>query len=375
EFLACRGKEAQQLLDLLQELLDLDSYSGAKPLICKALLRLSRTSGLHPQCFPIPELRTIGRQVAAGGFGDIWKGSVGQQSVSVKVMRIFQDSDIQAVLKEFGREALIWRQLWHPNLLPFFGLYRLNSRLCLISPWMEHGNIMEFLEKRQPPPSTILRLSLMLDVGLGLQYLHRQNIVHGDLKAINILVTPSNRACIADFGLASITSTATLRFTHSTVDSRAGTARYQAPELLRGESNNHFGSDVYGFACVCYEILTGTVPFHDLLNEVAVILKVIDGQRPTQPASCSGALVLDCLWELLQNCWEAKAETRPTASQIVERLRGPSIRAQVPASTPDWDNKFTSKFRRSLQARRLLPSEKQIERILLKNCEFQSPIL
>ncbi|KAJ7038897.1 hypothetical protein C8F04DRAFT_1087915 [Mycena alexandri] len=144
EFLACRGMEAQHLLDLLQDLLDLDSLAGAKPVICKGMLRLSRASGLHPRCFPVSGFQAIGEQVAAGGFGDIWKGRVCGQTVSIKIMRIFQDSDTQVIVKEFGREALIWCQLCHPNLLPFFGLYYLENRLCLISPWMENGNVLEF---------------------------------------------------------------------------------------------------------------------------------------------------------------------------------------------------------------------------------------
>ncbi|KAJ7794221.1 kinase-like domain-containing protein, partial [Mycena leptocephala] len=93
----------------------------------------------------------------------------------------------------------------------------------------------------------------------------------------NILVTPSNRACIADFGVSSIVNAMTMQFTHSTANARAGTARYQAPELFRGESQNHFGSDVYAFACVCYEIMTGKVPFYDLPNDMTVMFKVLEG--------------------------------------------------------------------------------------------------
>jgi len=131
-----------------------------------------------------------------------------------------------------------------------FGLYYLDSRLCLISPWMENGNIMEFM--RTDPPNTG-RLSLILDVALGLEYLHEQKIVHGDLKGINILVTPSRRACIADFGLSSIVNAMTSRLPTSTAPARGGTARYQAPELCEGDSANTLAPDVDGFACVCYD--------------------------------------------------------------------------------------------------------------------------
>ncbi|KAJ6491057.1 kinase-like domain-containing protein, partial [Mycena sanguinolenta] len=337
--LACRGTDAQTLLDLLQDLLDLESFSFSKPLILKALLRLSRESGLHPRCFVLPELRKVGNQLAAGGFGDLWKGLVREQKVSVKIMRVFEDSD------QFGREAIIWRQLSHPNILPFFGVYYLETRLCLISPWMENGNIMKFLEIKKPV--TQIRLSLALDVALGLQYLHKENIIHGDLKALNILVTPSGRACIADFGVSSITHAMTLLFTTSTANGRGGTARYQAPELFGG-ARNHFGSDVYAFACVCYEIMSGTIPFHELPNDMAVMFTVIMGKRPLQPKSCTGTTALDNLWELLNNCWEGKIEMRPTAPQLVERLESPLIGSKTISSIADWDDKFTSRFRRSL---------------------------
>jgi serine/threonine protein kinase len=152
----------------------LDSSSAARPLLSKALIRLSRAAKLHPRCFPLSGVEKIGNQVAAGAFGDIWQGRVQDQSVSIKMMRVFRDTDIQDVLKvglirssiafcynylqAFGREALIWRQLSHPNLLPFFGLYYVDSRLCLVSPWMENGHLLQFLRHAS---TNIDRLSLV----------------------------------------------------------------------------------------------------------------------------------------------------------------------------------------------------------------------
>ncbi|KAJ7878770.1 kinase-like domain-containing protein, partial [Mycena olivaceomarginata] len=276
-------------------------------------------------------------------------------------MRIFDNSTVETVLKEFGREALICRQLCHPNVLPFFGVYYFDNRLCLVSPWMEDGHIMKFLAAKKP--TTTKRLSLILDMALGLQYLHKQKIVHGDLKGANILITPSHRACIADFGVSSIVKAITVRFTHTTAKKGGGTANYLAPELLRGESENHTGSDVYAFSCVCHEIMTGNIPFHDLRHEMAVILKVIAGNHPVRPMSCS-APALDGLWALMQKCWAQDAQKRPTAAEIVEQLAGPSIAAQRTPFTMDWSEEFTSKFRRTLQAEPLLPSVTQIERML-----------
>ncbi|KAJ7778225.1 kinase-like domain-containing protein, partial [Mycena metata] len=335
-FLASRGPVAQRLLDLVQD----------RPLLSQALLRLSRVSELLPTCFPLVGLAKLGPQVAAGAFGDIWKGSVRDQTVSVKIMRLFRDTDVRAALKEFGREALIWRQLSHPNLLPFYGLYYLDRRLCLVSPWMENGHILDFLKTA---PVGLNRVPLILD------YLHDEHT--------NILLTPSGRACIADFGLSTIADAVSLRFTHSTRSARGGTARHQAPELLLGEMQNHYGSDVYAFGWVGYEILTGKAPFYELMNDMAVSIKVIGGSQPSRPDPGPSEI----LWQLLLDCWEQDSVKRPKVGAITQRLVSLHIGERKCKDAAHWDETFNAKFRRSLHDWPLLPPVDRIRQIVFYN--------
>ncbi|KAJ7858072.1 kinase-like domain-containing protein [Mycena olivaceomarginata] len=328
----------------------------------KALIRLSSDSKLHPRCFALTGLEQE-KQVAGGSFSDVYRGLLRGQTVAVKMMRVFEESDIDALLKGFGREALIWRQLSHPNLLPFYGLYYLKERLCLVSPWMENGDIRAFLKKETW--DTDFLLSLILDVALGLEYLHGEGVVHSDLKGDNIFVTPSRRACIADFGLSSIISSmSSIQFTRSSNRTQGGTVRYQAPELHRGEHNDQ-RSDIYGFASVIYELLTGAAPFPELHTDGAVLMAVINGRRPSRLPSCSGTSSLDGLWNLLQNCWEETPELRPTASQLVERLMGDDIQVKKTQSAVDWNDWFTSRFRRQFLGQQRLPSVAEVERVIL----------
>ncbi|KAJ7829586.1 kinase-like domain-containing protein, partial [Mycena olivaceomarginata] len=153
------------------------SSSTARPLLSKALIRLSRAAKLHPRCFPLAGVEKIGNQVAAGAFGDIWQGKVQGQNA-------------------FGREALIWRQLSHPNLLPFFGLYYVDNRLSLVSPWMENGHLLEFLRQAS---TNINHLCLISDVAMGLEYLHTNHIVHGDLKGVCDFAPLNFRNLITDY--------------------------------------------------------------------------------------------------------------------------------------------------------------------------------
>ncbi|KAJ7036274.1 kinase-like domain-containing protein [Mycena alexandri] len=325
----------------------------------EALLQLSRASQLHPVCFNLPDLQMIGRPVARGGFADIWKGLVRGQTVCVKAMILFQRSDRRTVEQNIGHEAIIWRQLSHPNLLPFFGLYYQDERLCLVSPWMSSGNIREFLNSA--PPYTD-RVSLMLDIALGLEYLHRNGVVHGDLKGLNVLITPSRRACLADFGLSSISDAMTVQFADSDDENTSvgGTARYMAPELF-SEPTRHFGSDVYAFACTCYEILTGKAPFYEIHHDMGVAMKVVRGERPSRPDTI---LPDDNLWLLIQDCWAQNSANRPSLTQVIQRLLSPAIGARETQSSTDWDDTFSAKFRRSLRDFPLLPSVTEIKQKL-----------
>jgi len=180
----------------------------------------------------------------------------------------------------------------------------------------------------------------------------------------NILVTSSLRACITDFGLSSaVTAISSIQLTNSSKHARGGTVRYQAPELLRGGHNNP-ESDVYAFACVAYELLMEKPPFAELRLDSAVIAEVLAGSRPSATAACANNSNLKGLWDLIQDCWQENLEMRPAAAQIVGRLIGPAIQATKIQSTTDWDDTFTSKFRRSLQLQPPLPTVAEIKHMI-----------
>ncbi|KAF8206950.1 kinase-like domain-containing protein [Mycena galopus ATCC 62051] len=333
-FLDCRDDLAQHLLNLVQDLLDLFPESRDRPLLSRALMRLSQASELHPACFSLADVQADGYQVAAGGFGDIRQGTVLGQIVAVKIMRVFGNDDVKAAAKRFGWEAVLWRQLSHPNALS-----------CFAMDVKRH--IMDFLQNAPPDTDHIGR-------ALGVEYLHSKHVVHGDLKG----------SMRRRFRSVLVIATS-LKFQHSATTTRGGTTRYQAPELLNFPPvPNHFGSDVYAFACVCYEILTGERPFSEINHDVQLALQVLSGLRPSRPETMSAD---DGLWLLLQDCWNGEPAKRPDLTPIVERLRAAPISAKETHSTTDWDEKSSAKFRRSLQDQRIRPSVAAIEQMLFGN--------
>ncbi|KAF8194861.1 kinase-like domain-containing protein, partial [Mycena galopus ATCC 62051] len=211
------------------------------------------------------------------------------------------------------REALIWKNLNHEYVLPFLGVDSdtFPGFLCMVSPWMSKGALVK--NDGGPPEDSIP--VLIYEIAVGLQYLHSQNIVHGDLRGANILLDDRGHALLADFGLAVVTDSP-LASTN-----RGGSLRWMAPELLHPESygfkefQRTFASDIYSFACVCLELYTGKPPFSEIPSDGAVLLYVIGGGLPAYPS----VMPFWCQ-SLASKCWSHFPSSRPGMATIIESI-------------------------------------------------------
>ncbi|GLB43188.1 putative protein tyrosine kinase [Lyophyllum shimeji] len=268
---------------------------------------------------------------AHGGFTDVWKGILNGCPVAIKVLRVYDTRrNFERHKHIFQQEIVSWRQLSHPNLLPLLGVSDLGDGTlpALVSPWLENGNITQFLRTTS---SQINRSQLMLDVARGLSYLHGHNVVHGDLKSANILIDSHHRACLADFGLTKV-----LPCGHRGIDVTGGlgSARYQAPELLLGDTQHATQEcDVYSFGVVCYEILSDMQPFSDLATNVDIVLAHYEKGKPFTNANkrlfeCPA--VDEALWDLLSSCWDCFPSKRPKMNAVLCALAAIEEESDLP---------------------------------------------
>ncbi|KAF5353500.1 hypothetical protein D9756_008126 [Leucocoprinus leucothites] len=254
-----RGDDAQVLIDFLYTLGIFQSsfpYPGFRKHIIRALYKLCKSSMLYPQCLVLKDdIVMSGEPETGGGFGDIYRGWFRGKSLCLKVVRTFKRSETDAMLKAFAKEAVLWGQLHHPNIAPFYGVYHLNesrNRICLVSPWMEKGSLVRYLDANP----LAKRMPFVLDIAKGLEYLHSENITHGDLKGANVLISDAEVACITDFGLSTVLTGSTFAYTPGT-GPVAFSPRWLAPELLSIYNSNQLptkSSDVWAFGSVCYEV-------------------------------------------------------------------------------------------------------------------------
>ncbi|TDL15389.1 kinase-like protein [Rickenella mellea] len=317
----------RNVMSLLQFLVD-GKCSGCR-VFERVIFDLVSKTGILPSHLFICGARRVGRNpVIGGGFADVWRGELRGEPVALKVLRIFQrgEADFEYIHKKFCAEAVLWQQLKHCNLLPFYGISEdeFEPLFAMISPWMKNGDLTSFLRKNPD----VDRHDLVFGVASGLQYLHglKPRVIHGDLRAGNILVDDDGQPRITDFGLSKVMDSQASSIV-ATSFSGKGTMRWQAPELLNatrfeGESAGvTTKSDVYAFSFVCLEIFTGDIPFPKLRDGTVIMEVAVHNRRPTRPIDPITKRELDdATWHLMELCWATLPSDRPTMDDVVDYI-------------------------------------------------------
>lgn len=171
------------------------------------------------------------------------------------------------------------------------------------------------------------RGELIKGVGEGLRHLHSCEIVHGDLKAENVLVDEDGVPRICDFGMATIVERELPNPITSSL--KRGSYRWMAPERISprdfsvsSEAARTFASDIYSLGMTIYEIMSGGYPFPKD-SDLKVMALIMGGERPTHPGLEAERRGLgEQLWRFVELCWAAKKESRPTIDELFPALEG-----------------------------------------------------
>ncbi|KAF9644320.1 kinase-like protein, partial [Thelephora ganbajun] len=203
EYMRCvenlQGNDLVWLVDYLDGALGvLDPSSPAFRKCLHKLRSICGTSAILPTSYTISsDLLDVSQDpFASGGYGDVYQGTLEGEKVCIKRVRVYTQDGPQKSNKAFCQEAVMWRRMIHPNVLPLLGIT--TAPFQLISNWIPGGDLPQYIKKHPDAD----RLGLLSDIARGLCHLHSCNVIHGDLKGRNVLVDNSGQACIADFGLA-----------------------------------------------------------------------------------------------------------------------------------------------------------------------------
>lgn len=222
------------------------------------------------------------------------------------------ENDVQARLKaEFVNEIRQLARLRHPCITTVMGAVMPTRRdePMLVMEYMTHGSLYDVLQD----DSIVLKpeqiLAILQDVAQGLRFLHSATpqVIHGDLKAQNVLIDTNFCAKVTDFGLSGKKQIGAV-----------GTPYWMSPELLLGESVNSAASDIYAYGMVMYEIYSGRPPYAGEAYE-EVVRQICDPhirKRPLIPLHCPARVA-----KLMDDCFQHDPKERPTAEQLDVALK------------------------------------------------------
>jgi serine/threonine protein kinase/tetratricopeptide (TPR) repeat protein len=228
-------------------------------------------SGVFAERYAIEQL------IGSGGAAHVYlaRDQHHGRDVALKVLR----PEIAAVLgaERFLREIRIAARLNHPHILPLHDAGESAGLLYYVMPYAGGGNLRQRLASERQL-GLEAAITITREVAEGLEYAHRQNVLHRDVKPANILFHEQH-AVLVDFGVARALSRAA-DDPHTDPGFTVGTPEYMSPEACAGEDQLDARADEYSLACVTYEMLAGHPPFTGATARAVVARHIADAVPP-----------------------------------------------------------------------------------------------
>jgi len=288
------------------------------------------------------------KKLSSGAAKKVYRGEWLGQKVAIAIMGSpsTESLDLENLVK---KEAGLLLKLQHPNIVVCYGYsythnapwpaskHEVKTAGYLVLELMEE-DLGKAMEKHMNSTGLFkihIGLDILLQIVEAMVYLHEHNIMHRDLKPGNCLVKPrsipsSNTQVLdvyydvklTDFGSARNVDPGDAK---SKKTANPGTMRWMAPEMVCLSGNRiaeyRKSADVFSFAMICYQVITGIVPYADELkntNTSVVNQAICEGKlRPTFPLSLSCP---EGLKQLMRDCWDHEADSRPDFKEIQRRL-------------------------------------------------------
>ncbi|MFL5627415.1 MAG: serine/threonine protein kinase [Ktedonobacteraceae bacterium] len=241
--------------------------------------------------------------ISKGGVADVYharQDGEGKYEVAVKVFRPGY-AQREAFRSYFMAEAEKIGQFDHPNILPFLEFGEGEGLLYTVTPFVASGTLEDLLMRVGGRFSAMQALPIIQQLCSAVQYAHNHDVIHGNIKPTNVLVTADGRMLLSDFSIA-----------HGYDDSQQsltrigwGSAEYAAPEQSLGILRQ--SSDIYALGVLLYRILAGRPPFTGQ-TPVEVLLKHVRQRSPSVRALVPS--ISDAVDGVLEMALQKRSEDR-----------------------------------------------------------------
>lgn len=255
-------------------------------------------------------------KIGRGGMGDVWvaRNNTTEAEVAIKTLTKAGRSHISE--ERLRREAKLASNVHHRNIVRIFDLVDGEDGVLGLVMELLRGNTLEACLKTRGPFSTVETIAIAVPILSALHHVHQKGIVHRDMKPGNVFfaIEPDGLLIpkVLDFGIAKVPAAGSALTLDGSV---LGTPHYMSPEQIRGQEDIDGRSDMFSFAVVLYEMLTGERVFHreSAAGSLAAVLEYdVDPDPRIEPR----------VWLALQRALAKRAyERHANCLELAEALR------------------------------------------------------
>ena len=273
---------------------------------------------------------SVSKQIASGGFSDVCLGLSHDtgELICVKQLKTgFAESDIA----NMETEVSLLKRLAHPNIVQYLGTDR-GERFTILLGYVPGGSIALLLSQFGALEEELVTLYVRQAVW-GLEYLHSEGIVHGDIKGANILVSDKGEVRLTDFGCSYCSRSADRNCLVM------GTVLWMAPEVCRQEGSN-WSCDIWSLGCTILQMATNQEPWSEMQFEhtIPAFYHIATCQQPPQvPDTLCGPM-----HDVVRQCLQLEASRRPTCNELLATpwlaldVDGTDSRTSYSMASPRW---------------------------------------
>ncbi|KAG8044267.1 hypothetical protein GUJ93_ZPchr0137g29191 [Zizania palustris] len=262
-----------------------------------------------------------GKLIGRGTFGHVYVGfnnDSGEMCAMKEVTLFMDDPKSKESAKQLGQEITLLSRLQHPNIVQYYGserfgvftfydaLIQVDDKLYIYLELVSGGSIHKLLQEYGQLGEPAIR-SYTQQILSGLAYLHAKNTVHRDIKGANILVDPSGRVKLADFGMAKHING------HQCPFSFKGSPYWMAPEVIKNSNGCNLAVDIWSLGCTVLEMATSKPPWSQY-EGIAAMFKIGNSRElPPIPDHLS-----EQGKDFIRKCLQRDPSQRPTAVELLQ---------------------------------------------------------
>jgi len=262
-----------------------------------------------------PRLSNIisGGLIGRGTFGDVHRGMDLRTGIQYAIKRSRGNVDEQQA-RALRSEIQVMQELRHPNIVRYFGIlfHEADESLDIFLELVPGGSLADLIRDHGSLGFSLVR-KFAFHMLQGISYLHREKVIHRDIKGANVLVSLDGTCKLADFGCSKMLSMMDTAERNRTLQRLCGSIPWMAPEIIK-ETGYGLSADIWSFGATVLEISSGQRPWPNMKEQVSGMFQIAN----TLTGPPIHGKITSMLREFITLCFRINPNERPSAAQLLE---------------------------------------------------------